>query len=356
MKTSWLLSVVAPLAVILLWTSNLHSLDCSTGRSPCGTPIAVDAYDGGVLGAGKDGVPALTFVGPAWCSRDVNIGPGVEDLAYRHYHKFDLAGVTDYVSHAWFEIEFPEGAYLSDEVSETFLLHDVTSFEGDFGFDFDSGITRPFSADVFRDLADGEFYGCRAYTEGDEGTVTRVELTAEAVADINAARGGKFCMGGSLSLAGTGSICCTEVAADVIFANLASPETDVRFGLPGIRRLLLETRCRPVEYLMRGDANGDGLVDLSDSISLLDQLFLGGSASRCPDAADANDDGEIDISDPTYILLVLFLGGAALPPPGPECGEDPTEDTLGECESPVCLEAQPPHLEPQSRLNSTAMR
>ena len=37
----------------------------------------------------------------------------------------------------------------------------------------------------------------------------------------------------------------------------------------------------------RGDANGDGPVDITDAITVLDALFLGGGSLPCPNAADA---------------------------------------------------------------------
>jgi hypothetical protein len=77
----------------------------------------------------------------------------------------------------------------------------------------------------------------------------------------------------------------------------------------------------------RGDATGDGRVDLSDAVRLLGHLFLAQAAPACRDAADANDDGALDLSDPLFILLYLFQGGAAPPPPGPPpapCGPDPS--------------------------------
>jgi|GEM_PF-502610 len=95
---------------------------------------------------------------------------------------------------------------------------------------------------------------------------------------------------------------------------------------------------------LRGNANGSPLpageprtaIDISDAISLLGHLFLGGPAPPCRDAADANDDGAVDISDAIKILAHLFGGGAAdvtLLQPWPEPGIDPTEDPLG-CETP----------------------
>ncbi len=81
---------------------------------------------------------------------------------------------------------------------------------------------------------------------------------------------------------------------------------------------------------LRGDANGDGAVDVSDPIHLLTGLFRAGPAPPCEDAADANDDGALDVSDAVTLLLFLFVTGHALPAPGPVIpGGDPAPDALG---------------------------
>jgi hypothetical protein len=83
---------------------------------------------------------------------------------------------------------------------------------------------------------------------------------------------------------------------------------------------------------VRGDADGDGRIEISDPILILGRLFLGAPPVSCEDAADANDDGELNLTDPIAILDRLFLGGAPFPPPGPEaCGADPTADPLPQC-------------------------
>jgi hypothetical protein len=88
---------------------------------------------------------------------------------------------------------------------------------------------------------------------------------------------------------------------------------------------------------VRGDASGDGKIDLSDAIATLQFLFLGGEDPACPDAADDDDSGRLDLTDPIYVLQYLFLGGEAPPAPGPRaCGPDPTEDLLGPCAYPLC--------------------
>ena len=84
----------------------------------------------------------------------------------------------------------------------------------------------------------------------------------------------------------------------------------------------------PSKQFIRGDANSDGQVDLSDAIYILNWLFLGEQGPECWDRADANDDGVLDISDPVYILLFLFKGQNPIPTPYPDAGLDTTADGL----------------------------
>jgi len=90
----------------------------------------------------------------------------------------------------------------------------------------------------------------------------------------------------------------------------------------------------PGSRFRRGDADGDGSVDITDPIAVLLRLFQGGEPFPCEDAADGDDDGEISLTDAIVILVRLFQGGEPLPPPGPgDCGEDPTGDRLGDCKT-----------------------
>ena len=81
----------------------------------------------------------------------------------------------------------------------------------------------------------------------------------------------------------------------------------------------------------RGDWTGDGTVDISDPVSLLRHLFLGGAASPCAAAGDADDGGSLDLTDAVLVLDHLFQGGPPPATPFPSCGIDPTPDALG-CE------------------------
>jgi hypothetical protein len=83
------------------------------------------------------------------------------------------------------------------------------------------------------------------------------------------------------------------------------------------------------QQFIRGDANFDSAVDISDPVLILDLLFGDTSMLVCADSGDANDDGSIDISDAISVLQTLFNGAGPLPPPYPDVGEDPTSDALG---------------------------
>jgi hypothetical protein len=97
-----------------------------------------------------------------------------------------------------------------------------------------------------------------------------------------------------------------------------------------IRLVKLSAENQVEKLFVRGDSNTDVSLDVSDAVTTLSWLFLGGSLG-CDDAADANDDGSLDIADPIYTLGFLFTGGPEIPAPYPERGGDPTPDALG-CE------------------------
>ena len=64
---------------------------------------------------------------------------------------------------------------------------------------------------------------------------------------------------------------------------------------------------------VRGDANGDGAVDVADAISSLSYLFQAG-ALDCLDAGDTNDDGEFDVAERHYEKALEIA--AAIAPDG----------------------------------------
>jgi len=93
---------------------------------------------------------------------------------------------------------------------------------------------------------------------------------------------------------------------------------------PNLGRLEVVTTSAPVPFL-RGDANDDGQLDISDGVAIFTALFLGGPRLSCPRAADVDDNGQIQITDVIALYRFLFLGQGAIEP---GCREDATPDAL----------------------------
>ena len=90
----------------------------------------------------------------------------------------------------------------------------------------------------------------------------------------------------------------------------------------------------PVPAFLRGDCNTDTKVDLADAATVIATEFQGYDA-LCLDACDSNDDGIINLADSVYLLNFLFSFGNPTPDPGPySSGVDPSEDAL-DCALPA---------------------
>lgn len=79
---------------------------------------------------------------------------------------------------------------------------------------------------------------------------------------------------------------------------------------------------------IRGDANNDYVVDVSDAILIFNSL-QNLSSVTCYDALDADDNGTLNYDDGKYVLSYLFYGGKYLQTPFPYLGLDVTADNLG---------------------------
>lgn len=147
-----------------------------------------------------------------------------------------------------------------------------------------------------------------------------------------------------------GSIAAGAPDGGRFFLEPTSGEDDEGFGPVGLRNELthrgearfVSTSPRTIGALgivgdqtffrfIRGDANGDSEMNVTDALFTLDYLFVGEAEIRCMDAADTNDDGRVDLSDPVSTLMALFVTGASRLEPYPEPGFDRTFDELG-CE------------------------
>jgi M6 family metalloprotease-like protein len=92
-------------------------------------------------------------------------------------------------------------------------------------------------------------------------------------------------------------------------------------------------------YFHRGDADDNGILELTDAINVLNFLFLGGDTPTCLDAADADGNNRLELTDVIRVLGYLFLGGDPPESPGPPplqpddmskgCGKDNDDVHLG---------------------------
>ena len=83
---------------------------------------------------------------------------------------------------------------------------------------------------------------------------------------------------------------------------------------------------------IRGDANLDHKVNISDAIEILrgiNDLCQGECLRDCPDSADANDDGGVNLRDAIFLLQYLFSHGPKPYSHFPNQGIDHTFDSLG---------------------------
>ncbi|MBN1420940.1 MAG: hypothetical protein JXP34_19370, partial [Planctomycetes bacterium] len=107
----------------------------------------------------------------------------------------------------------------------------------------------------------------------------------------------------------------------------------------------------PAAAFIRGDVDGNGKIQIGDPVYGLMYQFAEGAAPPCVKAADFDDDGAIQISDPISLLNYLFSSGPAPKAPFPDCGEDPTADTLG-CKTFTPCQTLPPPM-PDLTITST---
>ena len=75
-----------------------------------------------------------------------------------------------------------------------------------------------------------------------------------------------------------------------------------------------------VRAFVRCDVSGDGVLDVSDAVHMVRELFTGVALTTCREAGDCNGDRIRDISDVVFSLAFSFGSGSAPPMPFPECG------------------------------------
>jgi parallel beta-helix repeat protein len=114
---------------------------------------------------------------------------------------------------------------------------------------------------------------------------------------------------------------------DMVSVNDTGRGTATYYDLGALEYTGADTCTPPPPVFVRGEANHDGSLDVSDALEVLFVLY-GGVATDCQDALDVNDDGKLDTTDAIRVLEYLFASGPQPAPPFPAAGVDPTEDSL----------------------------
>jgi non-lysosomal glucosylceramidase len=73
--------------------------------------------------------------------------------------------------------------------------------------------------------------------------------------------------------------------------------------------LMFEIQNDTTSY-RRGDANGDGAIDLGDMVFLITYLYRGGVPPQPLEAGDVNCDGTVNLGDIVYLINYLYRGGS----------------------------------------------
>ena len=64
----------------------------------------------------------------------------------------------------------------------------------------------------------------------------------------------------------------------------------------------------------RGNADGDGGINVADLTYLVDYLFFSGPVPPCPEEGNVDAEGDINVADLTYLVDYIFFSGPAPPP------------------------------------------
>lgn len=115
---------------------------------------------------------------------------GIRDgMEHRSFFAFDLSGVSYRIVSATFDIETT--FFESPDASETLQLRHMHSAPGPRATHEGIG--------YFADAGDGAIYGSRDFSPADDFMTRNITLNAEAIAALNAARGGFFQLGAQLT-------------------------------------------------------------------------------------------------------------------------------------------------------------
>jgi hypothetical protein len=119
-----------------------------------------------------------------------------------------------------------------------------------------------------------------------------------------------------------------EILADPSVQVILDPEATISADNTGNNSAAVSLYDIQPELFVRGDVNGDLIVNLSDLKALRRFLYRNTQPNNVLDALDVNDDGQIGGKDLRYLRKFLRNSGPAPYAPYPEPGYDPTPDSL----------------------------
>jgi hypothetical protein len=176
---------------------------------------------------------------------------------------------------------------------------------------------RPGSSPSFgaRDLVVGKY---TVRTSLDGGSQTVQEIVVETPIQVS---GSRIALDAELAF----DTLSVRFDRDAISGAYLGALTPALAEIEVIAEVAGESESAKSYFLVRGDANCDGNLNLTDAIAMLNTLFQGAGPFCCEAAADANGDGRINLTDAVVALDYLFRFTAPLPAPFPDCGRVPAK-------------------------------
>ncbi|MBI4601553.1 MAG: VCBS repeat-containing protein [Planctomycetes bacterium] len=118
--------------------------------------------------------------------------------------------------------------------------------------------------------------------------------------------------------------------------DLHAPDPLDPFPIVDVGRAYVVSYRPDEKRFIRGDADADGDVDITDAITILLHLFAGGPAP-CLEAMDINRYYTgVNVADASHLASFLFLSGWTPEPPYPDCARFETLRDRLPCERSAC--------------------
>ena len=115
----------------------------------------------------------------------------INSNTYHSFFVFDLSSLTETVTAATLRVNL--GAYYGSDAAQTFDAFDYGGTIADLVATSAAGSGTGLA--IFNDLGGGNAYGTATVTSSDVGSVIEIELSAQALSDINGAHPGYFALG-----------------------------------------------------------------------------------------------------------------------------------------------------------------